>query len=461
MVETILTGDDRSTVSINSGVTIVDGEEAPNNGAEERGDQMLAGRIYNPTDEDDMSDVSLDAYFNDMEDYQFLFSDDEDAIDPNSAALANEIESREVYRQRYNNYVKRKKELIEENWTVQIDPPSENGIEIGDRVREHKRNPRYGIVVGKHPDSVPGTPLWNVLFDGDEEETLALSGRRDLRKIYDTRVFTWRIVDGDSTPNDPVEEYEHVGVVGFDFHKSFSSGNLSTANQRYDFPFLRLLIHLWPGKSLIVEFAKLCCHLNSQIEFSFCLCTGSWRDQLHRLNSAINERNEGRVRSRQLRAVTEHEWWAFWGIVIGAAPCHKGGIRLFDDDSTGAHRQFSPKVNASKGGMDVMSKTRFFDIKEVLPRAFEGNNHGQKWNQIKPLVDGFNNNRRRTVAASSTITLDEAMSAFQPRTTKTSTLPHLSYIKRKPKPLGTEFKVRNCFGAVPMWLLVQTVSSTS
>eukprot|EP00957_Ditylum_brightwellii_P006142 464637-Ditylum_brightwellii.AAC.1 len=36
------------------------------------------------------------------------------------------------------------------------------------------------------------------------------------------------------------------------------------------------------------------------------------------------------------------------------------------------------------------------------------------------------------------------MSAYKPRTTKTSGLPHLSYIKQKPEPLGTEFKNVAC-----------------
>ena len=33
------------------------------------------------------------------------------------------------------------------------------------------------------------------------------------------------------------------------------------------------------------------------------------------------------------------------------------------------------------------------------------------------------------------------MSAFRPQITKTGDLPHLTYIKRKPEPLGTELKV--------------------
>ena len=35
---------------------------------------------------------------------------------------------------------------------------------------------------------------------------------------------------------------------------------------------------------------------------------------------------------------------------------------------------------------------------------------------------------------------DEAMSPFQPRTTASADLPHLSFVERKPKKLGTEYK---------------------
>ena len=40
--------------------------------------------------------------------------------------------------------------------------------------------------------------------------------------------------------------------------------------------------------------------------------------------------------------------------------------------------------------------------------------------------------------------LDESMSAFRPRTTKTGGLPNLTWMIRKPEPLGTEFKTVCC-----------------
>ena len=72
---------------------------------------------------------------------------------------------------------------------------------------------------------------------------------------------------------------------------------------------------------------------------------------------------------------------------------------------------------------------------------------------IQWFVDQFNANRKLTFCASREIIVDETMSAWKPRTTKCGNgaedldmpaLPHLSFIQRKPEPLGTEFKVAAC-----------------
>jgi hypothetical protein len=66
------------------------------------------------------------------------------------------------------------------------------------------------------------------------------------------------------------------------------------------------------------------------------------------------------------------------------------------------------------------------------------------WWQILGLVEGFNENWQSMVAAGKWKVLDESMSAWHPQKTKTGGLPHISFIMRKPEPLGTEFKVVAC-----------------
>jgi len=61
------------------------------------------------------------------------------------------------------------------------------------------------------------------------------------------------------------------------------------------------------------------------------------------------------------------------------------------------------------------------------------------WAQIDPWVQGFNDARMREVKPGSCLTPDEMMLEWKGKSGHGG-LPHLSYIKRKPKPLGTELK---------------------
>lgn len=112
-------------------------------------------------------------------------------------------------------------------------------------------------------------------------------------------------------------------------------------------------------------------------------------------------------------------------------------------EKKGGNRNVAPTVDFSvdKDGNDLISAHRFKTVKEMLHYAFfDEINEDDPWYPISSLVAAFNDNRRRLVASAILIVLDESMSNFQPRTTKTSLMPHLSFIFRKPKPLGTEYK---------------------
>jgi hypothetical protein len=61
------------------------------------------------------------------------------------------------------------------------------------------------------------------------------------------------------------------------------------------------------------------------------------------------------------------------------------------------------------------------------------------WAQIDPWVIGFNAARLREIRVGSCITPDEIMFEWRGKSGYGG-LPHMSYIKRKPKPLGTELK---------------------
>ena len=59
------------------------------------------------------------------------------------------------------------------------------------------------------------------------------------------------------------------------------------------------------------------------------------------------------------------------------------------------------------------------------------------------FIDGFST-ACKNIAASFLKVGGESMSAIRFRTTAKGDLPHLSYILRKPEPLGTEFKTVSC-----------------
>jgi hypothetical protein len=56
---------------------------------------------------------------------------------------------------------------------------------------------------------------------------------------------------------------------------------------------------------------------------------------------------------------------------------------------------------------------------------------------LSKLIDKFNKNRAKTVAAS-------VIKLWHPRNSKTGGLPNISFILRKPEPLGTGFKSMRC-----------------
>ena len=130
---------------------------------------------------------------------------------------------------------------------------------------------RHGVVIFDDRDGEEGRAQWSVLFD-DEEELSPEVPSSHLALIKAQRKFVWRLVK-DSVPDNPLHHNTHHGVIGFDFGKKFEPTKFESEDDRvpYDFPFLGLLQHLWPG---------------------------TWQQQLLRLNTAIDNQNRsGRRRS--------------------------------------------------------------------------------------------------------------------------------------------------------------------
>ena len=164
----------------------------------------------------------------------------------------------------------------------------------------------------------------------------------------------------------------------------------------------------------------------------------NWKQSLKRLNKAIAD-DQANTRKKCSKAVSEKEYWIFIGLLVLCGVQKTGGIDgCYNNKET---KGIIKSVNAHK----YMSYTRFKFIKTQWVTQFELQVSDQekeknKWWRVGYLVQGYNNNRKQTVASSRIKTLDESMSAYRPQTNKTGNLPNISYILRKPEPLGTELK---------------------
>lgn len=135
-------------------------------------------------------------------------------------------------------------------------------------------------------------------------------------------------------------------------------------------------------------------------------------------------------------AVTAGELVVWEGLFLAATLVPQRGDDLFTPPPQ--PRRFTPHP----GFEQYMTLKRFRAITTAtLATCGDPDAAGQdRWWEIRRLVDNFNQNRLLNVVKSEILIPDEAMSPYQPRTTPTGDLPHLSYVERKPKKLGTEFK---------------------
>jgi hypothetical protein len=225
-----------------------------------------------------------------------------------------------------------------------------------------------------------------------------------------TQTYTWKFVEH-HVANNPPTEYRKHGLIGL------SSKGLEVPptipnkdnpeeplpNPEYDHPFARLVEQLWPG---------------------------DWRDQLSNLNKHIATESKG------IKQVDTNEWWTFWGIMAFAGGAGVGGEEKLWKKEVELLKEL-PKIDLSV----QMKLYRFKQLKKLMPNAFAGKDKQDPWHPIIAMMIGFNNSRAQDIAASYQKVFDESMSSWRARTTQLGGLPFLSFVLRKPKPLGTEFKV--------------------
>ena len=268
-----------------------------------------------------------------------------------------------------------------------------------------------------------------VQFEGDNDVRFAQQRKYRQEKIEEigkeievksgTKKRKWTVIEdlrSDQVPfySDTREMTDEAGVRGFDFSKKDVVSSVGQSYKRVNL--LNLLIHLWPG---------------------------NWLDQLKLVNKLLLKDNKERRNNRnstytsRTHQISQYEFWTFFGILLAARLEGRKGNMW--DSSISSDEGFRRKTNFSQ----YLTKKRFLEIRKHMSHVFRDDTpqaEGDDWAQIMGGIRGFNENRRRVVKSPKIKVLDETMSAFRPRTTKTGNLPHLSFILRKPEPLGTEFK---------------------
>ena len=178
-------------------------------------------------------------------------------------------------------------------------------------------------------------------------------------------------------------------------------------------------------------------------KFFITLFPVSWKYSLSLLNKGIEKaNNETRQKANKTTQVTESEYWIFNGILILCGLTKTGGV-------DGLYKKKNDGIIERVNVAEHMSHRRFKQIKALWICQFhnEADKGNSEWWMMGHHVNGFNDNRKKTVASSRVKVLDESMSSFRPQKSKTGNLPNISFILRKPKNLGTELKTVASKGA--------------
>ena len=134
----------------------------------------------------------------------------------------------------------------------------------------------------------------------------------------------------------------------------------------------------------------------------------NWKQSLKRLNAAILKDPSSKTRTKT-KEVSENEYFVFIGILLLAAVQSTGGVEgLYKNKQTKG-------IVDRKEASEYMTQTRFKYIKTHWVEQFEldlteDQKEENKWWRMGYLIQGFNDNRSKSVAASRVLTLDESMS---------------------------------------------------
>jgi hypothetical protein len=156
----------------------------------------------------------------------------------------------------------------------------------------------------------------------------------------------------------------------------------------------------------------------------------TYSDVAERLNAVIA------VQERGTKRITHADVEVFTALIILGAVSNRVGINNWK----------APDTSLVFCGVDFtvyQSLATFKLIKKYYSWADAGTAEeiaADPWMRFRPGIDKFNATQRSFVEPTLECVVDESMSPYEPRSSATGTLPNLSFIVRKPEPLGSELK---------------------
>jgi hypothetical protein len=169
------------------------------------------------------------------------------------------------------------------------------------------------------------------------------------------------------------------------------------------------------------------------------LAFDDWRLAVAKINEAVEEQNNNNNK-KKVRPFTDVEFLLALAIFIGAAEFGVQGINLWKEgDKIGGEDEEWATMIPHPEFDKILKLYRWKEFRHFLPFAFQEPNLKLKddpWWKFDGAIEAFNSNRYKRVQSSQWLVMDESMSAWRPRTTPTGGLPNLSFILRKPEPLG-------------------------
>jgi hypothetical protein len=161
-----------------------------------------------------------------------------------------------------------------------------------------------------------------------------------------------------------------------------------------------------------------------------------WKSKVDKMNAAIESSKA------KCKWFSCEEFLVGLGLIVGAAEFSPKGVGLFggkyDEEEDDNYIELWPSISPNPQFEQFMAFSHFKAFRRFLPSIYANESLKGKdlWWEFAGAVDKFNLIRHTKLTCSEWISVDETMCAWRPWHTALGGLPNISFIVRKPKPLG-------------------------